>query len=462
MADELLLNADGATLPFSLEAEQAVLGSVLIDPSCIITIADILKPENFYLPQHVAMYKIIYEMYSLSKPIDVVTVLAELKKQGVYDDAGGKEYLLQLGKIVPTTANIESYANIIKEKYYVRSLILASRDIIAQAADEGVDANLLLDKAEQSIYEIRQGRENGGLKHIKDVITGETMERIDKLTHEDTKAEFVGISTGFSGIDKLTTGMHRSDLIILGARPGMGKTSMALNIASNVVRSDPTRTVCIFSLEMTREQLAERLIANEASIVSSKLRTGELDDDEWKRFAKACGLLSETNIYLDETPGITVPEIKARLRRMRRVDLVIIDYLGLMHSNKDYGSARALEMQEITTNLKAMAKELMVPVIACAQLNRGTETKGKSHRPMLSDLRDSGSIEQDADTVWFLYREVYYSSDSNNPEELDKSQATCIIAKNRHGEVGDVPLHFDGQFTRFTTPEFIHDDNADD
>ncbi|MGN0556258.1 MAG: replicative DNA helicase [Acutalibacteraceae bacterium] len=458
MADNELLNTEGGLLPFSLEAEQAVLGSVLIDPSCVVTLADILKADNFYLPQHVAIYNIIWDMYSMSKPIDPVTVLEELKKQGVYDDAGGKSYLLQLAQGVPTTANVESYANIIKEKYYVRSLILAAREIISSASNADVDANLLLDRAEQSIYEIRQGRENGGLKSLREVITGETMDRIDKLSHEETRAEFEGISTGFSGIDRMTTGLHKSDLIILGARPGMGKTSMALNLAANVASREDKPTVCIFSLEMTREQLAERLIANEASIVSTKLRTGQLDGDEWKRFAQACDLLSNTNIYLDETSNITVPEIKARLRRMRKVDLVIIDYLGLMHSSKEYNGNRALEMAEITRNLKIMAKELMVPVIACAQLNRGTEAKGKSHRPALSDLRDSGSIEQDADSCWFLYREMYYASDSGNPEELDNTKAECIIAKNRHGEVGTVYLHWDGQFTRFTTPAYIREE----
>ena len=284
------------------------------------------------------------------------------------------------------------------------------------------------------------------------------MDRIDKLTHEETKAEFMGISTGFSGIDRMTTGLHKSDLIVLGARPGMGKTSMALNLATNVALTPQKPTVCIFSLEMTREQLAERLIANEASIKSTKLRTGELDKDDWQRFAQACDLLSNTNIYLDETSGITVPEIKAKLRRLRQVDLVIIDYLGLMRSSKEkeYQGNRAREMQEITGNLKIMAKELGVPIIACAQLNRGTEAKGKSHKPALADLRDSGSIEQDADSVWFLYRETYYQSDSKNPEELNDNKAECIIAKNRHGEVGTVELHWDGQFTRFTTPEYSH------
>ena len=358
---------------------------------------------------------------------------------------------------MPTTVNVESYANIIKEKYYVRSLILAAREIIGQAANQDVDANLLLDRAEQSIFEIRQGRENGGLKHIRDVINSETIDHIDKLSNEETRKEFEGISTGFSGIDRYTTGLHKSDLIVLGARPGMGKTAMALNLAMNVALGS-NKTVCVFSLEMTREQLVERFISNEASIELKKLRSGQLERDEWKRFSQACDRLSKTDIFLDETSDITVPEIKARLRRMKKCDLVIIDYLGLMHGTKDFGGQRALEMAEITRNLKIMAKEINVPVIACAQLNRGTEAKGKSHRPELSDLRDSGSIEQDADSVWFLYREMYYQGDSSNPDELDETKAECIIRKNRHGETGTVHLRWDGQFTRFSTPEYNRDE----
>lgn len=459
MADNELLGIDGSMLPFSLEAEQAVLGSLLIDSNCIINVADILSPNNFYVPQHVSIYTVILEMYSNSRPVDPVTVLEELKTQGVYDDAGGKKYLYELAQAVPTTANIETYANIIKDKYYVRSLILAARKIISDASAENVNAGELLDSAEQSIYEIRQDRRTGGLVSLSEVITGETMIRVGKLANPETRKEFEGLSTGFSGIDKITTGLHKSDLIILGARPGMGKTAMALNLALNVAKGDRKPVVCIFSLEMTRDQLATRLVSTQGLIQSTKMRTGELDKNDWKRFSEACDKLSHTRIYLDETSNITVPEIKARLRRMKQVDLVIIDYLGLMQSNKQYNGNRALEMQEITGNLKIMAKELMVPVIACCQLNRGTETKGKSHRPALSDLRDSGSIEQDADSVWLLYREDYYRSDSSNPEELDATKAECIIAKNRHGSIDTVKLHWDGEYTRFTTPAFDRDDD---
>ena len=456
MAQEnTLLNMDGQVLPFSLEAEQSVLGAVLIDPPCISQVAVLLKPDHFYLPQHKSIYMVMLKMYGDSRAIDSVTVLEELKKESVYDDAGGKSYLMQLAQTVPSTANIESYCKIITEKFYVRSLITASREIMNEASLGDVDAQTLLDSAEQRIYEIRQGRQTGGLKHIKEVINGETLDRLDKITNPEFKEEFTGLKTGISALDNITTGLHKSDLVILGARPGMGKTSMALNFARNIaINSD--KVVCFFSLEMTREQLAERMICNEASVQSEKMRTGELDNDEWIRIAQASDLLSKTNIYFDESSNITVPEMKARLRRLPKVDLVIIDYLGLMHSATRIDN-RVQEISEITRSLKIMAKELMVPVVCCAQLSRGTEVKGKSHRPVLSDLRDSGSIEQDADIVLFLYREVYYANETTNPEEIDQNAAECIVAKNRHGQLGTAQLRWDGQFTRFTTPDRRYD-----
>ncbi|MGN0173611.1 MAG: replicative DNA helicase [Acutalibacteraceae bacterium] len=457
MDNQELISADSQVLPFSLEAEQAVLGAVLIDPDIISDVAEIIKPEHFYLPQHIAIANAIWAMDALSKKIDSITVLEELKKEKVFDDAGGKAYLLQLAQIVPTSANAVSYAKIIKEKHYVRSLILAARKIISEASESEVDADLLLDSAEQTIYEIRQNRDEGGLVHIKKVITGETFDRLDKITKEEYREDFIGIPSGISAIDKFTTGFHKSDLIILGARPGMGKTSLALNFARNVALNSK-KCVAFFSLEMTREQLAERLIASEAAIPSVKFRTGELDTNEWSRLAQASGILSECNIFLDETPSITVAEIKARLRRLNpKPDLVIIDYLGLMQSTK-YKDNRVLQIQDITGNLKVMAKELNIPIICCSQLARSTEARGKSHKPQLADLRDSGSIEQDADIVMFIYRDIYYQAESENPEEINANAAECIIAKNRHGEVGTAKLNFDAQFTRFTTPDYSHEE----
>ncbi len=451
MADEkLIYDLDGARLPYSVEAEQAVLGSIIIDPKCLNDVATSIKAEYFYIPQHREIYATLAEMYELSQTIDFISLLEKLKRDGVYDEAGGKAYLTQLVQTVPSAANVLTYVAIVRERYTARSLMTAAQDIIKDINDNALDSGRLLDSAEQRIYEIRQGREVTGLTHIKSVIENETYDRLSKMADPETRADYVGIPCGIGELDRMITGLNKSDLIILGARPGMGKTSFALNIVRNVA-VNTGRTVCFFSLEMTRDQLAQRMLSSEAGIKSEKLRTGELDEDEWTRLAQAGDALSKADIYFDETSSITVPEMKAKLRRMKKVDLVVIDYLGLMHSARQIDN-RVQEISEITRNLKIMAKELKVPVIACAQLSRGTEAKGKSHKPALSDLRDSGSIEQDADIVLFLYRDAYYDSEKSDDEDLsDQTKSECIVAKNRHGEIGTIPLHWDGQFTRFTS-----------
>ena len=451
MADEkLIYDLDGARLPYSVEAEQAVLGSIIIDPKCLNDVATSIKAEYFYIPQHREIYATLAEMYELSQTIDFISLLEKLKRDGVYDEAGGKAYLTQLVQTVPSAANVLTYVAIVRERYTARSLMTAAQDIIKDINDNALDSSRLLDSAEQRIYEIRQGREVTGLTHIKSVIENETYDRLSKMADPETRADYVGIPCGIGELDRMITGLNKSDLIILGARPGMGKTSFALNIVRNVA-VNTGRTVCFFSLEMTRDQLAQRMLSSEAGIKSEKLRTGELDEDEWTRLAQAGDSLSKADIYFDETSSITVPEMKAKLRRMKKVDLVVIDYLGLMHSARQIDN-RVQEISEITRNLKIMAKELKVPVIACAQLSRGTEAKGKSHKPALADLRDSGSIEQDADIVLFLYRDTYYDSEKNDDQDMgDPSKAECIVAKNRHGETGTIALHWDGQFTRFTS-----------
>ena len=451
MADEkLIYDLDGPRLPYSVEAEQAVLGSIIIDPKCLNDVATSIKAEYFYIPQHREIYATLAEMYELSQTIDFISLLEKLKRDGVYDEAGGKAYLTQLVQTVPSAANVLTYVAIVRERYTARSLMTAAQDIIKDINDNALDSSRLLDSAEQRIYEIRQGREVTGLTHIKSVIENETYDRLSKMADPETRADYVGIPCGIGELDRMITGLNKSDLIILGARPGMGKTSFALNIVRNVA-VNTGRTVCFFSLEMTRDQLAQRMLSSEAGIKSEKLRTGELDEDEWTRLAQAGDALSKADIYFDETSSITVPEMKAKLRRMKKVDLVVIDYLGLMHSARQIDN-RVQEISEITRNLKIMAKELKVPVIACAQLSRGTEAKGKSHKPALSDLRDSGSIEQDADIVLFLYRDAYYDSEKSDDEDLsDQTKSECIVAKNRHGEIGTIPLHWDGQFTRFTS-----------
>ena len=451
MAEErLIYDIDGGRLPYSVEAEQAVLGSVIIDPKFLTDIATSMKTEYFYIPQHREIYAAMASMYELSQTIDFVSLLEKLKTDGVYDEAGGKAYLTELVQRVPSSANVLTYVAIIRERYYARALMTAAQGIIKDINENELDSGKLLDSAEQRIYEIRQGRDITGLTHIKSVIENETYDRLSKMNDPETRDDYVGIPCGIGELDKMITGLNKSDLIILGARPGMGKTSFALNIVRNVA-VNTGKTVCFFSLEMTRDQLAQRMLSSEAGIKSEKLRTGELDDDEWTRLAQAGEALSKANIYFDESSNITVPEMKAKLRRMNKVDLVVIDYLGLMHSPRNIDN-RVQEISEITRNLKIMAKDLKVPIIACAQLSRGTEGKGKSHRPALSDLRDSGSIEQDADIVLFLYRDAYYDGEKGEDEDRsDQSKAECIVAKNRHGGVGTVDLHWDGQYTRFTS-----------
>ncbi len=452
MPEQNLFSEYGQQVPFSLEAEQSVLGGILLDPSSITRVADTIKAEHFYLPQHQAIYRVIFDMFQLSSKIDTVTVLEELKKSGLYDDAGGKAYLVQLAQTVPSIANIESYAAIVREKYYVRSLISAAREIISDATEGASDAGVLLDSAEQRIFEIRQGKEVTGLRHIKDIIVNETLDRIDKISNPETRGDYIGIPCGISDLDRIITGLNKSDLIILGARPGMGKTSFALNIARNVAVQQG-KSVCFFSLEMTRDQLAQRMLSDEASIKSEKLRSGDISGPEWTRLIQASDVLSKAPIYFDESSGITVPEIKAKVRRMKKADLVIIDYLQLMRSARRTEN-RVQEVSDITRNLKIMAKDLGVPVLVCAQLSRGTEVKGKSHRPQLADLRESGSIEQDADIVLFLYRESYYQGDMDEGDAPpDTTSAEVIVAKNRHGETGTVKLHWTGEFTRFTAQE---------
>ena len=458
MADQIsyLPDTDNINSPFSIDAEQALLGAIIIDPESLNLVATQIKEEYFYLKEHREIYKTLRGMLEFGgKAIDYVSLLEQLKRNGVYDEAGGRNYLTKLAQKVPTSQNITTYIEIVKDRFYARALLEAAETIVKDVNENLLDPNLLLDHAEQAIYDIRQGRDVSGLVHIGKVIEEETYARLTKITDPETADDYKGISTGISALDRVITGLNKTDLIILGARPGMGKTSFALNIARSVAINSK-KSVCFFSLEMTRDQLAQRMLSNEASIESEKLRTGDLTTDEWTRLAQAGTNLASSQIYFDETPGITVPEMKAKLRRMKKVDLVIIDYLGLMQSAKKTEN-RVQEVSDITRNLKAMAKELNIPVIACAQLSRGTEAKGKSHKPALADLRESGSIEQDADIVMFIYRENYYKSeteDNDNPENMpDPNKAEIIVAKNRHGSVDTVELYWDGKFTRFASQD---------
>ena len=447
------LTLPGATgqLPFSYEAEQSVLGAILLDSSCLNTVMEIMpRSEYFYQVNNRLIYEAMLDMFTTGQNIDYITVLERLRENPRFDEASGKVYLMQLVELVPSVSNVEAYAKIVRDKYDVRTLIIASKEIMEDASDLSNDAATLLDAAEQRIFDIRRGKSMQGLQRLNEVII-QTFDRLDQLNSPD-KEMYKGIPTGIGELDDTITGLNRSDLIILGARPGMGKTSFALNIARNVAVQSGRR-VAVFSLEMGKEQLASRLLSSEALISGTKLRTGELSDSEWPRLVEAADILSKAEIYLDDSPGITVPGIKAKVRRLKDVDLIVIDYLQLMTSARPIDN-RVQEVSEITRSLKIMAKELNVPVITLAQLARGSE-KRNDHRPVLSDLRDSGSIEQDADIVLFLYRDEYYAQEHGPDDEGDKNSAECIVAKNRHGEIKNVPLHWQGEFMRFTSQDLV-------
>ena len=404
------------------------------------------KPEYFYLDKHRTIYTAMLDLYVDGKAINFVTLLQEMKKYRGFNESEDKAYLVSLGQAAISTSSVEVYAQIVRENFDVRSLILASRKTIEESVEGTMAADVLIDMAEQRIFDIRQGKSIQGLQHISEVIQ-ETYNRLDKLNAVDND-EMKPLSTGIGGIDKYITGLNRSDLILLAARPGMGKTSFALNIARSVAAAQ-RKKVAFFSLEMSKEQLASRLLSSEGMIPSQKIKTGKLNDDEWARLISAGDVLSNCPLYLDDTPSITVPAMKAKIRRLKDVSLVIIDYLQLMQSGKRIEN-RVQEISDITRNLKILAKELDVPVLTLSQLSRASEQR-TDHKPQLSDLRDSGSIEQDADIVLFLYREDYYNDQSKTPDEnTDKNSGECIIAKNRHGEMGSVSLHWRGEFMRFT------------
>ncbi len=450
---------DDVNMPYSLEAEQAVLGSILIDPACITQVLILIRPDYFYLPQHKAIFTILQDIDALGGKIDPLIVLQKLKEEKIYDDAGGKQYLFQLAESVPTTENVEAYCKIIREQYYKRSLINVSKNIIDDVVTSGETADSLLEEAEQKIYDIRQGKVTRGPAKIGDIIVNEVYDKLQKLSGAD-KDKYKGYTTGFIDLDKAITGLNKSDLLIIGARPAMGKTSLALNLARNTAMMGKKK-VLFFSLEMTKEQLAQRVLSTEARIESTKMRTGNITGDEWAKLATATALLSNCELYFDDTSNMTVSEMKSRIRRLRDVDAVFVDYLQLMKSGSRVES-RVQEVSEITRNLKLMAKDLNIPVVVLAQLARSTEGRGKSHKPQLSDLRESGSIEQDADIVIMLYREEYYASEKDSaPDDMDRpaiNEAEFIIAKNRHGPTTSIKVAWNGDYTLFSNLEQIRND----
>ena len=442
--DEELLNRQP---PQSLEAEQAVLGSILIDSRCVADVIGIVKPEDFYLRQNREIYESIYTMFNFSQTIDPVTVLDKMRELGYYQD-NSREYVLQLMEITPTAANAVRYANIVRDKAMLRGLSTAATEIIQTVNEQVGTPAEMLESAEKKIYALRKGERGDALEHIGTILH-KTFDHLTELSQSDSAIP--GLSTGLRDLDVKINGLNKSDLLILAARPAMGKTSFALNIGLNVAKKYKG-TVAFFSLEMSREQLAMRLMSGESFVDSQKMATGKLSDDEWEKLCLASSALSQTDIRVNDNPSITVAEMNALLRRVDNLSLVIIDYLQLMNGSgySKGGDNRVQVVSEISRSLKIMAKDLNVPVICLSQLSRGPESR-TDKRPMMSDLRESGSIEQDADVVMFLYRDDYYNKDSE-----EQNVAECIVAKNRHGEVGTVKLQWLPQFTTFADREWKH------
>ena len=442
--DEQLLSRQ---LPQSLEAEQAVLGSILIDSRCLPDVIGIVKAEDFYLQQNREIYEAVYTMFNFSQTIDPVTVLEKMKELGLYKD-NTRDYILQLMDITPTAANAVRYAAIVRDKAMLRGLAHASTDISEMVYEQVGTPQEMLETAEKKIYALRKGERGESLEHIGTILH-KVFDHLNELSQSDSAIP--GLSTGLRDLDGKINGLNKSDLLLVAARPAMGKSAFALNIGVNVARKYK-KTVAIFNLEMSREQMAMRLLACESFVELQKLATGKLSEEEWTKIGMAASSLSQMDIRIDDNPTVTVADINAKCRRLDDLGLVIIDYLQLMQGS-GYGKGgdnRVTVVGEISRSLKIMAKELNVPVICLSQLSRAVESRNDK-RPILSDLRESGAIEQDADSVMFLYRDEYYNENSE-----EKGVAECIVAKNRHGETGTVKLQWIGQYQTFTDREWKH------
>ncbi len=433
--------------PQSLEAEQSVLGAILIDSRCVADVIGILKPGDFYLQQNREIYETIYTMFNFSQTIDPVTVLDKMRELGFYTDAS-RDYIMQLMEITPTAANVVRYANIVREKAMLRGLGQAAADISAMVYEQVGTPAEMLESAEKKIYALRNGQHGDSLEHIGTVLH-KVFDNLAELSQSDSAIP--GLSTGLRDLDTKINGLNKSDLLLIAARPAMGKTAFGLNIGLNVAKKYD-KTVAIFNLEMSREQLVMRLLANESFVDGKKMATGKLSEEEWAKIGMAASSLSQTDIRIDDNPSITVAEINAKCRRLDNLGLVIIDYLQLMQGS-GYGKASENRVQvvgDISRSLKIMAKELNIPVICLSQLSRAVESR-TDKRPIMSDLRESGAIEQDADSIMFLYRDEYY-----NPNTEDKGVAECIVSKNRHGETGTVKLQWIPQYQTFSDREWKH------
>ena len=432
----------GKVPPHDVEAEQAVIGSMLTDKDAVVSSIEVLKEDDFYREDNRLIYSAMLNLYNRAEPIDLITVKSELETMGKFEQVGGFEYLTELPEKVPTTANAVKYIKIVEEKSQLRNLIKTANEIIELGYDPTEDVDTIMEGAEKKIFNLAQDKNQKGYAPIKDILV-DSITQLEELYNR--KQHITGVPTGFADLDYRTAGLHGSELILVAARPAMGKSAFALNIATNAALRG-NAPVAIFSLEMSKEQMVNRILCSEAMVDSNKVRTGKLEDEDWGKIAEAIGPLSESGIYVDDTPGISVMEIRAKCRKLKlekNIGLVVIDYLQLVQGSGKRNASREQEISEISRSLKILAKELNVPVIALSQLSRAVEQR-PDHRPMLSDLRESGAIEQDADIVMFLYRDDYYNEDSEK-----KNIAEVIIAKHRGGSTGTVDLGWLGSYTKF-------------
>ena len=436
--------------PHDIDAEQAVLGSMLTDKDSVISAVETLKDEDFYREDNKVIYGAIMNLYNRGEPVDIITLKDELVSLGKFEAVGGLEYLAELPEKVPTTANVDKYIKIVEEKSMLRTLIKTANELIVLGYDQTQEVEDIMDVAEKKIFNVMQRKNQKGYSSMKDILV-ESFTQLEELYNR--KQHITGVPTGFADLDYKTAGLHNSDLILVAARPAMGKSAFALNIASYAaVKANVP--VAIFSLEMSKEQMGNRILCSEAMVDSNKVRTGKIEDEDWAKLAMASGELSESQIFIDDTPGISIMEIRAKCRKMKlekNIGLVVIDYLQLVQGSSKKGGSREQEISEISRSLKILAKEINVPVIALSQLSRAPEQR-PDHRPMLSDLRESGAIEQDADIVMFLYRDDYYNEDSEK-----KNIAEVIIAKHRAGSTGTVELLWLGNYTKFANIEKYRD-----
>ncbi len=443
-------------IPNNMVAEQSVIGAMLLSKFALQKACDSLTAESFYYDSNAKIFEVIKKMNSENIPLDTTTLTSELKKEELLDRVGGVEYLTELFTIVPTASNVEQYIKIVQDNAILRHLIEVSNDITTSAYDGKQDISVTLDEAERKILSVVKDRRSTEFRDIREVLRS-TKDNLEKLSM--LKGEVTGISTGWDRIDKITAGLHPGELIIVAARPAMGKSAWALNLATNVAINSK-KTVAVFNLEMSAESLANRMIASVGHVEGYKLATGNLDND-WDKVNEAMSKLEDTNLYIDDTAGITIGEIRSKCRRLanseKGLDLVVIDYLQLISSAGNYGTNRQQEVSDISRSLKLMSLELKVPVIALAQLSRAVEQRKENNRPILSDLRESGSIEQDADIVAFLYREDYYKKELQTKD--DTSDTEFIIAKHRNGAVGTIPLRFKKNISKFFS---IYDENSGD